>query len=542
MSSDLKARVRKAPTLRAKVSTPKRLKTEIKLGAGGTGGGVTVHGDLTGLESDDHLQYLTDARADARYYSKTAVDASFEDLGNAVEDLDAAIDTLAADVENKKTATDAAIAETRESVTELAIELDADVVDLGAQIGDAKNRANHTGAQAIATVAGLQTALDAKAALASGVPIGGVAGAILRKKTATDHDTEWAALARSLYADFGGGTDGDVTISSGNVIVQESIFYNNLTINGTGTLNPNGQLIFVKNTLDLTNAPVAAIARIGVNGANTNTGAGAPGGSQFIIQTIGGSLAGSSGGTGIANGGPAGAVPTQGTSCNGGTGGAGGAGGAGLGGPGGASRTGSLASGPDYGYITTSFLKNTTMTLGGAGGAGGSAGGGDGTVAGGGGGGGGGGGAVIVIYARKIKVGPSTPVGVIQTPAGNGGSGRSFTSVLNAGCGGGGGGGGGGWIQIYYEEIEGTAVKAVTANGGNGGNGGSNTTTGGTPYSNSGGDGGAGGVSGRIRLYRTSDGYARLYPPVGAQPGQPAPNNLGGAGGAGGKNEVDLTP
>jgi hypothetical protein len=31
------------------------------------GGGVTDHGMLTGLADDDHLQYLTDARGDARY-------------------------------------------------------------------------------------------------------------------------------------------------------------------------------------------------------------------------------------------------------------------------------------------------------------------------------------------------------------------------------------------------------------------------------------------------------------------------------------------
>jgi hypothetical protein len=36
-------------------------------GSGGGGGGVTDHGMLTGLADDDHLQYHTDARADARY-------------------------------------------------------------------------------------------------------------------------------------------------------------------------------------------------------------------------------------------------------------------------------------------------------------------------------------------------------------------------------------------------------------------------------------------------------------------------------------------
>lgn len=35
--------------------------------AGGGGGGVTDHGALTGLADDDHPQYHTDARGDARY-------------------------------------------------------------------------------------------------------------------------------------------------------------------------------------------------------------------------------------------------------------------------------------------------------------------------------------------------------------------------------------------------------------------------------------------------------------------------------------------
>lgn len=40
------------------------------------GGGVTDHGALTGLADDDHLQYHTDARGDARYYTKSQVDTS----------------------------------------------------------------------------------------------------------------------------------------------------------------------------------------------------------------------------------------------------------------------------------------------------------------------------------------------------------------------------------------------------------------------------------------------------------------------------------
>jgi hypothetical protein len=43
-------------------------------GSGGTGGGVTDHGQLTGLSDDDHNQYHTNARGDARYYAQASLD------------------------------------------------------------------------------------------------------------------------------------------------------------------------------------------------------------------------------------------------------------------------------------------------------------------------------------------------------------------------------------------------------------------------------------------------------------------------------------
>lgn len=43
----------------------------------GTGsGGVTDHGALTGLSDDDHTQYLTTARGDARYYTEAEIDTA----------------------------------------------------------------------------------------------------------------------------------------------------------------------------------------------------------------------------------------------------------------------------------------------------------------------------------------------------------------------------------------------------------------------------------------------------------------------------------
>lgn len=49
----------------------------------GSGGGVTDHGALTGLADDDHTQYLTAARGDARYYVQSWVDTSLNGKENA---------------------------------------------------------------------------------------------------------------------------------------------------------------------------------------------------------------------------------------------------------------------------------------------------------------------------------------------------------------------------------------------------------------------------------------------------------------------------
>ena len=49
---------------------------------------------------------------------------------------------------------------------------------------------------------------------------------------------------------FGDGSDGNVTISSDTSLTTD-MYYNNLTINTTFTLNPNGFRIFVKGTLTM---------------------------------------------------------------------------------------------------------------------------------------------------------------------------------------------------------------------------------------------------------------------------------------------------
>lgn len=94
-------------------------------GTGGGGGGSSDHGALTGLENDDHPQYHTDARGDARYYTKTQTDAALAGKANSSHG---------------------------HSV--------ADVAGLQTAL-DSKSDAGH--GHAIASVAGLQSALDAKA-------------------------------------------------------------------------------------------------------------------------------------------------------------------------------------------------------------------------------------------------------------------------------------------------------------------------------------------------------------------------------------------
>ena len=52
---------------------------------GSGGSGVTDHGDLTGLTDDDHGQYHTDARGDAKYYTKTQVNTIQSDLQGEID-------------------------------------------------------------------------------------------------------------------------------------------------------------------------------------------------------------------------------------------------------------------------------------------------------------------------------------------------------------------------------------------------------------------------------------------------------------------------
>jgi hypothetical protein len=119
------------------------------------GGGVTDHGALTGLGDDDHTQYLTEARGDARYYTQAETDTLLGDKQPLSAVLTA---TTASFTTADETKLDGIAAGAEVNVNS----------DWGAVSGDAQilNKpstfppSSHT--HVIADVTGLQTALDGK--------------------------------------------------------------------------------------------------------------------------------------------------------------------------------------------------------------------------------------------------------------------------------------------------------------------------------------------------------------------------------------------
>ncbi len=299
---------------------------------------------------------------------------------------------------------------------------------------------------------------------------------------------------------FGGGNDGNVTISSGTTNITRDMYYNNLTLSGTGKLNLNGWRVFVAGTLDLSAAPAAAIVAQhttqSTNGAN-GTAIGGAGAAGFAASsfTVGNNVAGGAGGagnTGAGTNGTAGAAVNPGA---GGQGAAGGNGGAGVSGGGTGASAGAMSTTfscykfQDY-LLRIAGASYMALACGGSGAGGGGGGGGDATNKGGGGGGGGASGAVIYVCANLIARGTNTTASLIRAAGGNGGNGGS-TTLGNTGGGGAGGGGGGGWIYLCYGSLTGSAItNMLDASGGNGGNGGTGTGTG---VSGAGGTGGSGG-------------------------------------------------
>jgi hypothetical protein len=107
--------------------------TELVNQSGGGGGGVTDHGDLTGLADDDHLQYHTDSRADARYYTKTELDSATGKVDK---------------VTGKQLSTEDYSTAEKSKLAGIAAGATANSSD-----ATLLNRANHTGTQAPSTIA-----------------------------------------------------------------------------------------------------------------------------------------------------------------------------------------------------------------------------------------------------------------------------------------------------------------------------------------------------------------------------------------------------
>lgn len=346
---------------------------------------------------------------------------------------------------------------------------------------------------------------------------------------------------------FGDGSDGNVTISAGTTTISRDMYYNNLTIETGGTLNPSGYRVFVKGTL--TFQGTGKIARNGNNGGNGGNGAnGVAGGGASAGGTAGTAGAALSAGTlagaGIAGAGATGGAGTVGdatpgsagaqapapsnvttavgsSSSNGG--GAGGNGGGGFngvaGGTGGALRNGATVTNPtimprtainaiDLRYIndtTVSYMNGSAPAPGGAsggGGAGGNQGAGTATGgAGGGGGGGGGTGGIVMVAAFTVVGGYATCIQALGGTGGNGGNGGNG-SANHAGAGGGGSGGTGGTggvVCFIYHSYTGTALDTTCVAGGSGGTAGVK----GTPGTNGGaGTDGVAGLTGATgKLY-----------------------------------------
>lgn len=302
---------------------------------------------------------------------------------------------------------------------------------------------------------------------------------------------------------FGDGTDGDVVVSSGTTTLARDMFYRNLTISGTGSIDPAGYRIFVSGILDLTAAPANAIARNGGDGGLSTTTGGTAGAVPAGVHSVAGAgSAGTVGTAGVAAAAPTNATAATGVSAgNGGSGGAGGTGGfdsgaAGATGGGGGATASPMIMRRAATQLAGPFTASTMITGGCGGGGGGGARGRAGQTATGGGGGGAGAG-IIAVFARIVSRGSSTVAGAISAVGGAGGqSGNSATTA----SGGGGGGGGGGWVYLLFEALVGSAkAGAVKASGGSGGNGG-------TAGAGSRGGGGVGGTGGRVTLVNLGAG------------------------------------
>lgn len=259
-------------------------------------------------------------------------------------------------------------------------------------------------------------------------------------------NTGWIAINT---ANFGDGSDGDVTLGAGTTTLARDMFYRNLTIPNGATLATARFRIFVQNTLTTVSGgilqgngavPVGSTGGVVIGGSATlsNNSAGGNGGIN----------AGSNGG---ASNGVDRTLPGQ--------GGGGGAGAGGAGGNGGLLTSLPVNNGGMRGMPTALIghqvaFSNLVVSI--KAGSGGGGGGGDTAVAG---GGGGAGGTTIVLAARTI-----VNNGAIQSRGGDGGPGTAANR-------GGGGGGGGGTVWLTTMNFTGNTVDVSGGTGGAAGGG-----------------------------------------------------------------------
>lgn len=350
---------------------------------------------------------------------------------------------------------------------------------------------------------------------------------------------------------FGDGSDGTVSIT-GATTLQRDMYYDSLTVSGSGALTTNGYAIFVKNTLDLSSAAAGAIQWVGVSATPPTTNAGGTGQTITSTTTLG-TPHFTAGHTACAGGG-AGTTPAAGGSTSNlvyatgaaGTGGAGGASSSGAAGGAGGNITSSVQRllrvvGPQL-YATQPAVNGSVFgrTFPGTGGGGGRM-----TASGGTTGGGGGGGAPggqIGIYARIIKRDSSgtatAAIRAVGSAGAAGANGNTDGSGNAQGAGGGGGGGAGGFVHVVYEQLQGTSKTAmIDVSGGVGGAGGNCVA--GTPASATGGTGGNGGGGGAVHIEKACVSVAVTTGTTGSAGSAPS-GVTGGAGGAGETLQVTL--
>lgn len=288
-----------------------------------------------------------------------------------------------------------------------------------------------------------------------------------------------------LLGDFGDGSDGNVSLSSGTTTLTRTTYYNNLTLSGTASLNPNGWKIYVKGTLNLSGtASIVRTPNTGSAGVGQTQGAGA---AAMTTNDMGSGLAGQNGSAGP-GGGLGGASGVAGVAAGAATGYGAAGGASGSSGSGTAGAAGTYTNVPERVVRHDHVFLGTAFKNGGQGGAGGAGGPSQAFGGGGGGGGGGSGGGVIYIFAR-IFINTSS-VGIV-CKGGNGGAGGTGTGNANGGGGGGGGGGG----QIYIITLSPPTIGTLSVGGGTGGAGGLLGGTG------SAGNAGSAGSTGHTTVY-----------------------------------------